>query len=186
MIANDVAAIAHTPAARPSTPSEKLTTLMISTMPSMVSGTASGPKSIGPTKGSVTSSTTTPSSTGTATAATCPTSLIDGCRSKTSSSAPTTVISAAPPRIAGYGLSSRSHSAAATATPAKMARPPRTGVMRSEQAAVARLVDGADAPRHARDDRRQQCRHRGRDGRGGERVELVPGHPATASQAHPP
>ena len=101
MIANELAAIAQTPAASPSTPSEKLTTLMISTMPSIVSGTASGPRSTGPMNGSVKSFTTTPSSTGMATAATCPASLIAGCRSKTSSSAPTSVISAAPARIAG-------------------------------------------------------------------------------------
>ena len=41
MTTNAAAAIAQTPAASPSMPSEKLTTFMISTIPSTVSGTPS-------------------------------------------------------------------------------------------------------------------------------------------------
>jgi hypothetical protein len=65
MTANAAAMIAHTPAARPSTPSEKLTTFIITTRPITVS---TGPASAGPvlgnerwpTNGSVIAFTATP------------------------------------------------------------------------------------------------------------------------------
>jgi hypothetical protein len=65
MIAIAAAMIVHTPAAKPSTPSEKLTTFIITTRPMTVS---TGPASAGPvlgkcnapTKGSVIALTATP------------------------------------------------------------------------------------------------------------------------------
>src|SRR5919108_16266 len=53
MTANELAAIAQTPAARPSTPSEKFTTLMISTIPASVSHAPMPPRSTRCTKASV-------------------------------------------------------------------------------------------------------------------------------------
>jgi hypothetical protein len=100
MIAIAAAMIMHTPAARPSTPSEKLTTFIISTSPITVS---TGPASAGPVlgkcsrpmNGSVIAFTATPKCTTITAASTWPSSLSAGCRSKRSSSAPTTVITAA-------------------------------------------------------------------------------------------
>ncbi len=99
MTANELAAIAQTPAARPSTPSEKLTTLMISTIPTIVSGAPRSPRSTRCTNGSVKSDTLTPFATGTVTAATWPASFSAGCRSMMSSMAPTRVMIVAPTRI---------------------------------------------------------------------------------------
>ena len=101
MTAIVAAMIAHTPAARPSTPSEKLTTFIITTSPTTVS---SGPPSVMPAlgsemcpkNGSVTAFTPTPKCTTTTAARTWPASFSTGCRSKRSSSAPTSVMIAAP------------------------------------------------------------------------------------------
>ena len=99
--------IAQTPAARPSTPSEKLTTFIIATSPITVS---TGPafvtpalgKSSLPTNGSVIAFTVTPKCTTITAASTCPPSFTAGGRSKRSSSAPTTVISAAANRTPSH------------------------------------------------------------------------------------
>ena len=56
----------QTPAARPSAPSVRLTTLITATIPSIVSGCARSPRSTGSMNGSVKLSTTTPFITGTA------------------------------------------------------------------------------------------------------------------------
>ncbi len=101
MIAIAAAMIAQTPAASPSTPSEKLTTFIITTSPITVS---TGPAFVGPapgkasrpTNGSVIVFTATPKCTTITAATTCPMSLTAGGSSKRSSSAPTSVITAAP------------------------------------------------------------------------------------------
>jgi len=99
--ASATAIITHTPAARPSTPSEKLTTFIIATRPITVQHrprvrhTGVGGSGSLPTNGSVIALTATPKCNGNYAAATCPASLTIGGRSKRSSSAPTSVISAA-------------------------------------------------------------------------------------------
>src|SRR3954452_874411 len=134
MIENDAAEIAQTPAARPSMPSEKLTTLTMSTIPMTVIGTPASPMSTRCTNGSVNVCTRTPSRTGSSTAVTWPSSLIAGGRSYTSSSAPTKVMSAAPARIARQRSSCRgSQISDETRTPQKIARPPRRGGGRSDR-----------------------------------------------------
>lgn len=94
------AMIAHTPAARPSTPSEKFTTFIIATNPMTVRiGPASAGPVLGnasfPTNGRVMAFTPTPKCTTITAASTCPSSFRAGCRSKRSSMAPTSVITAA-------------------------------------------------------------------------------------------
>ena len=64
MIENAIEEIVHTPAAKPSMPSEKFTTFIRNTSPSRVSGSAASPRSMWPMNGSVKSVTTTPASTG--------------------------------------------------------------------------------------------------------------------------
>ena len=78
MIAKATAEIAQTPAARPSTPSEKLTTFITATMPSTVSGPPKSPNSSAPRNGKVMFSTTTPALTSTSAASTWPASLAHG------------------------------------------------------------------------------------------------------------
>jgi hypothetical protein len=100
MMASVPAMITHTPAASPSTPSERLTTFIITTSPTTVSA---GPalvapalgKASAPTNGSVIDFTTTPKCTTITAAAICPASFTIGGNSKRSSSAPTKVMSAA-------------------------------------------------------------------------------------------
>src|SRR4051794_40067066 len=133
MIAKAIAEIVHTPAARPSTPSEKFTTFMRKTRPSRVSGSAALPRSTWPMNGSVKSVTTTPESTGINAAITWPTSLAPAGSSKRSSSAPRAVITAAPPRIARVVDVSGSSTTAASTTPAKIAMPPSNGTGRSDR-----------------------------------------------------
>ncbi len=132
MIANATAAIVQTPAARPSTPSEKLTTFIIATRPMTVTGPPAEPKSIAPRNGSVMLVASTPPTTGMIAAAVWPSSLTAGCRSKRSSTAPTSVISAAPSRMPTKRSWVRAvvsmNSSPATSAPAKMARPPSSGV----------------------------------------------------------
>ncbi len=113
-ITDSVAAlIRQTPAARPSTPSIRLTTLAIATMPSTVprsprstwpsSGSSKSsvePGSTPPTNGSVKTSTVTPAETGIAAATICPTSFAPGGRSMMSSTMPTSEMTTAPSRIA--------------------------------------------------------------------------------------
>src|SRR4051794_349845 len=133
MIAKAIAEIVHTPAARPSTPSEKFTTFMRKTRPSRVSGSAALPRSTWPMNGSVKSVTTTPESTGISAAITWPTSFAPAGSSKRSSSAPIAVITAAPPRIARVVEVSGSSTMAASTTPAKIAMPPSSGTGRSDR-----------------------------------------------------
>jgi hypothetical protein len=100
MIAIVAAMITHTPAARPSTPSEKLTTFIIATRAITVTiGPAFVTPAFGkcstPTNGSVMALTATPKCTAMTAATTCPPSLTNGGSSKRSSSAPTSVITAA-------------------------------------------------------------------------------------------
>ncbi|CAB4866762.1 unannotated protein [freshwater metagenome] len=61
---NATAPIAQTPAARPSIPSEKLTTFIRATSPITVSGTPTQPKSTAPANGRVMLLTFTPAETG--------------------------------------------------------------------------------------------------------------------------
>ena len=61
---------------------------------------------------------------------------------------------------------------AAISTPAKIARPPSSGVASLRQAARLHLVDGADAAREAGHERRQGGGRGERDEGGVERVEL--------------
>ena len=128
MIENATAEIAHTPAASPSTPSEKFTTFISATSPSAVTGAPRSPISTRCTNGNVNASTVTPDVTSTTAAATCPASLISQCRSKTSSSAPTIVISAAPARMPSVRWLSGRKSRPATSAPPKIASPPSSGV----------------------------------------------------------
>ena len=128
MIAKATAEIAQTPAARPSTPSEKLTTFITATMPSTVNGPPKSPKSSAPRNGKVMFSTTTPALTSTSAASTWPASLAHGGRSRASSMAPTRVISAAATRIPRVRSLSGMKMSAAISTPAKIARPPSSGV----------------------------------------------------------
>jgi hypothetical protein len=100
MIASVPAMITHTPAASPSTPSDRLTMFIITTRPTTVSaGPAFVAPALGkcrvPTNGNVITFTDTPKCTTITAAAICPTSFTIGGRSKRSSSAPTTVMSAA-------------------------------------------------------------------------------------------
>ena len=75
MIENATALIAQTPAARPSMPSEKLTTFITKTRPTIVSGAPAPPRSTAPRNGSVKFVTSTPAETGIAAATICPASL---------------------------------------------------------------------------------------------------------------
>ncbi len=113
MIARVAALIRQTPEARPSTPSIRLTTFAIATIPITVpssprstwpsSGSSKSsvpPGSTPPTNGSVKTSTVTPALTGMTAATTWPTSFTSGGRSKMSSAIPTIAITTAPSRIA--------------------------------------------------------------------------------------
>ena len=130
MIAKVAAEMVHTPAARPSTPSVKFTTFMTATSPSRVSGIPQSPKLSGSTNGTVTCSTRTPARTGTSPATICPASLTSGERpsSRASSTAPTTAINPAPPRMARVSSFQGRKIAPASRTPARIASPPRLGV----------------------------------------------------------
>ena len=163
MIEKATALMAQTPAASPSTPSEKLTTLITATMPITVSGPPKSPNSSAPRNGKVMFSTTTPALTRTSAATTWPASLIHGGSSRMSSSAPTMVISAAATRIPRVRSLSGMKTSAAISTPAKMARPPSSGVA---SLASPRSFISLTAPI-----RRQARHHRRQDGGGGERDE---------------
>src|ERR1019366_6575949 len=137
----------QTPAASPSTPSEKLTTFINPT--SQI--TVKTPPVLGnvsaPTNGSVTSVTTAPPSTAITAAAIWPRSLYCGRRSRASSIAPIRAIRHAPasraqvwtvspvlglaPTVRGSPIVPGIQIAAATTTPARIARPPSNGVARS-------------------------------------------------------
>ena len=128
MTANASAAIAHTPAASPSAPSEKLTMFISSTSANIVSGPPNSPSSTRCRNGNVNASTTTPDMTSTPAARNWPASLTIGGSSKRSSSAPTIVISAAAARIPSVRSLSGRNKTPATSAPPKIARPPSSGV----------------------------------------------------------
>ena len=107
MMLNATAEIAQTPAARPSTPSLRLTTFMTATSPSTVSGPPRSPKSTAPRNGRVMLRTTTPALTRISEATIWPISLTPGGRSRTSSIAPTITITAAPVEDPARSLASR-------------------------------------------------------------------------------
>ncbi len=146
MIANAMPSIVHTPAASPSTPSEKLTTFIRPTSQIALRTPPACGNCSAPTNGSVMSVTTAPPSTAMIAAAICPASLTIGFRSRASSTAPTRAISAAPARIAqvwtspaeparAWGerasrMSAGIQIAVATSTAARMASPPSSGVVR--------------------------------------------------------
>src|SRR5437660_6276333 len=94
--ANATPSIAHSPAASPSTPSEKLTTFISPTSQITVSTPPAFGNWSDPTNGSVTSVTTTPPSTATIAAPICPISLTSGGSARLSSIAPTNAIRHAP------------------------------------------------------------------------------------------
>ncbi len=171
MTANATAAIAHTPAARPSAPSLKLTMFISRTSANTVSGPPTSPSSTRCRNGNVNASTTTPDATSTTAAAICPANFTNGGRSKRSSSAPTSVISAAAARIAfspvvvGQEEDARDERAGEDREAAEQ----RGRVLREPD--VLLLVDRADPPREARCEGREDGRHgegdqRGEDGLG--------------------
>jgi hypothetical protein len=126
------ALIAQTPAARPSMPSEKLTTFITPTSATTVIGPPASPKLSAPMNGSVMFVTSTPETTGITAAPTWPASLTPGGRSKRSSSAPTSAITIAPARIPWKRSSVAPPKSRKTAeeisTPPSMAKPPSSGV----------------------------------------------------------
>ena len=160
MTAKAAAEIAHTPAARPSMPSDRFTTFITATRPSSVSTSPTPPKATGPRKGSVMFSTLTPDSTSTSAASTWPASLTAGESSRQSSIAPTAVISAAPARMPlrrrrerqeqQRGHQHRGEDGEAAQERGGLARQP----------ARLQRVDRADAPRQPRHGR---CEQRGDD-----------------------
>ena len=166
MIANATAEIAHTPAASPSTPSQKFTMFISSTSANTVSGPPKSPSSTRCTNGNVNVSTLTPLVTSTTAATICPASLTAGCRSKMSSSAPTIVISAAAARIPSVRWLSGRNISPATSAPPKIARPPSSGVASRASPLLLQLVDRADAAREARRERCERRRHGEGDQRG--------------------
>ncbi len=96
MIANAIPSIVQTPAASPSTPSEKLTTFISPTSQTTVSKPPAFGNCSAPTNGIVTSVTTAPASTAISAAAIWPGSLTAGRSGRMSSIAPTSVIRHAP------------------------------------------------------------------------------------------
>ncbi|MEZ5074489.1 MAG: hypothetical protein R2691_06610 [Solirubrobacterales bacterium] len=141
MIASVAALIRQTPEASPSTPSIRLTTFAIATIPSTVpssprstwpsSGSSNSsvpPGSTPPTNGSVKTSTVTPAETGMTAATTWPTSFRSGGRSKMSSIIPTIEITIAPARIARVCSSQGRKIAPEAQTATRIAIPDRRGV----------------------------------------------------------
>jgi hypothetical protein len=143
MIVIAAAMIVQTPAASPSTPSEKFTTFIIATSPITVStGPAFVTPALGnasvPMNGSVIALTATPKCTTITAATSCPPSFTKGGRSNRSSSAPTSVMTAAASSTPCHSWCSWAYPAGsqinpATSVPAKIARPPSRGVGRSDR-----------------------------------------------------
>ncbi len=119
----------HTPAARPSTPSVKLTTFITATIASPVTiAPPVAPRSTAPTNGSVNDSTRTPAATGMAAAAIWPASFTAGGRSYRSSSAPTSISQQrAAQDAACLAVERQEDEEAGDETPARIATPPRLG-----------------------------------------------------------
>ena len=133
--------IAQTPAARPSTPSVKLMTLITATMPMIVRTCARSARPstgrwnrkavcglIPPANGTLNVPTFTPLKTGIATATTWPASLRPAFSSKTSSSTPSSAIAKAPARIARATEASGRNRSPAASTPTSIASPPSRGI----------------------------------------------------------
>ena len=175
--------IAQTPAARPSTPSEKLTTFIIATSPITV---RIGPAFVDRCRGSagrrrtgsVIALTSTPKCTTTNAATSWPASFAAGWKSKRSSSAPTSVISAAPKStpcqtFGVRAVAGRQPDRAATSDAGEDREAAEQRRRALREPALARLVDRPHAPRERHRQRREQGRHgRGREKRV-ERVELA-------------
>ena len=185
MIANAIPSIVQSPAASPSTPSEKLTTFISPTSQIALSTPPAFGNWSAPMNGSVTSVTITPPSTAITAAAICPSSFTSGGRSRQSSIAPTSVIRAAPAMIAHVWtvppdprrvadmrqVDRRRHPdrrgdqhAGQDRQPAEQRRRPFCDSPRS-----LGIVDRADPPREPRRERRQQRRdgHRDEEGEDG-------------------
>ena len=141
MIARVSAQIAQTPEASPSTPSIRLITFAMPTIPitvaksprstSPITGKLTSPcelRSTPPRKGRVKTSTTTPAETGMAAARICPKSLTPAGRSTMSSIMPTAAIAAAPPRIARVSAPPGRKTAPAAQTASRIAAPESFGV----------------------------------------------------------
>ena len=128
---NESAEIAQTPAARPSSPSRKLTMFITATIPTIVSATPTGfGRSCTPTTGNVNRCTHTPNQPAIAAAATWPPSFSHQRRPRKSSTAPTVVATAAPSRMPRISLSSGRNASAGTKIPRKSASPPSRGTPR--------------------------------------------------------
>ena len=166
MIENATAEIAHTPAARPSTPSEKFTTFISTTSPSTVTGPPRSPSSTRCTNGSVNVSTFTPEVTSTTAAAICPASLISRVQVED-------VVERADDRdqrrggedalgalVVGQEDQPRDERAAEDREPAEQRR------RLAREPALLDVVDRADPAREARRERCQRGRHREGDQRG--------------------
>ena len=173
--ANAAAEIAHTPAASPSTPSEKLTAFIIADEAEQRQRRRRrSPSSTRPMNGSVTIvHRRRRRARGSARRRPGRRASTPRGSSRQSSIAPTTVISAAPPRIPCQ----RSASSAGTAAPPRARRrrsPGRRAAASPRARARGRLtaVDGADATREPRDERRQQRRHGEGDQEAEQRVVL--------------
>ena len=151
MTAKPIAEIAQTPAASPSTPSEKFTTFITATRPSRVSGPPRSPRSTRPTNGNVKLSTRTPESTQIRPAADLPEQLDAGREvADVVERCPTAVISAAAPRMPRISELAGRNSAPATSTPARIARPPSSGVCSGRARAPAPGRPRRCGPRGAR------------------------------------
>src|SRR5262245_6231723 len=121
----------QTPAASPSIPSRKLTMFMTATMKSIESGTPShAGTSSTPRNGNVTWSIHTPNMHGIEAATNWPMSFTDGDRPRKSSTAPTTVATAAPRRTPLLSSERSRNASDGTRMPRKIARPPRRGIGR--------------------------------------------------------
>ena len=181
MTPSAAAAIAQTPAARPSMPSDRLTTFITTTSPNAVSGPPRSPKSSRPTNGSVPESTRDPAAHGDPSPrAIWPASFSAGCRSKRSSIAPTAVMTAAAARIPcsssvpGMTIDRGDRAAGEDRQAAEQRR------AAGSQSAAARAVDRAGRAGEARRQRRQRGGCHESDGERRQRVELVE-HAATVS-----
>ncbi len=183
MTANTAAAIAQTPAARPSIPSEKFTTFMTATSPTTVSGSPAEPKSTAPMNGNVMFVTSTPACTGMIAATDLPGELDDRRQvepvvqrpderddDRSEQDAVDAVVGARRPVEEERG---------ADEDPGEHRQTPEQRRRALGQAAVGRAVDGADRPRDAGRQRRDQHRHHERGGEAEEGV--LRGHLAGAT-----
>ncbi len=173
MTANVAAAIVHTPAASPSTPSVKFTTFMTATMPTTVSTAPAPPSSSTPISGIEISSTLTPEATGITAAPTCPSSLTPAFRSTASSTAPISAIAAAPSRMPRTSVLPGTNNAARDEHAGQDGQAAQVRHRAVVEASLARGVDRADPLGEPGGERRgEECDHR-RDEERPQGVELV-------------